>query len=387
MSEIPYYFETPVPKYFRENDFLSNPNLAAFISWAFSRCSLEKHIVNSKYGSVELEPFEFIFGRLTCSLETGLTENEIRGCIKRINSKTIKKKHQQKHQQNDQQNSNKNNQQLLEKITSKSTNKFTVYRWSTSVFLKTYSKEITSKTSKKSPAEFSSESPTKAPAKAPQSRYIKISKKNHHPDPSSFSTPPDQPHQFDLTDDLLLSKKIFQHNIQYQSDTKNLSLKSVSKENFKDNTDNSKNERLEVYPAVWLTAQELQECIAIKGSLEAVQHAIEFIMRSPGRKKKIMNWPNAVSTWEIKQNIKPRIQEHQEIAKKLSQLFDSYEKGNGYECNTFHDKLKDQTGILFTPQNAYKEAFFVPFSDLDFKKKVSKFLRDKKMQQGRISRS
>lgn len=114
MSKIPYIFETPIPKYFRDNGWMKKPNMAAFLSWCFSRCSSETRMIFHLQKAIHLEPFEFIFGRRQCSLETGLTEDEIRGCIYQLN-KT-------------------NNGEILKKIPSKTTNKFTVYKWSTNIF-------------------------------------------------------------------------------------------------------------------------------------------------------------------------------------------------------------------------------------------------------------
>jgi len=110
-------------------------------------------------------------------------------------------------------------------------------------------------------------------------------------------------------------------------------------------------------------------------------------LRSPGRKCKIYNWPNALATWEIKNTIKPRVKENEEMAQRLSKTFDSFEKGNGRTARVYHDRQKDQKGILFEPQSPYLQSLFIPFTDSEFKEKVSKYLRDNKMQQGRISNS
>ena len=357
MAEIPYIFELPPPKYFRENGWFKNPNMRVFITWAFSRCSLEKRVVYYLQKAVELEPFEFIFGRGACSEETGLTERQIRTCIDQLSENLSD-------QQNDQQKC-----QILKKTTSKTTNKYTVYKWSTELF----SKIATSRTTSRRPAE--------RPAERPQSRSenkIHRSKENHHPDPSSFSTPPEKfaaPDDFflitddsDGTDSLGTRKEdlIFYHNIHSQT---TLSGKGP----------------FEIYPGVLISKKDLEECIKIKGSFENVKTAVEYIMRSTGRKKKIYNWPNAMRTWKIEDCFKTRLTEHREMANRLINL---YKNRSGYICDTHTDRKKDQEGILFYSNNPVceSEEFFVPFSDPEFKQKCSKIIRRKKMETARIPR-
>ena len=79
MSEIPYYFETPVPKYFRENGWFDNENTFKFVTWAFSRCSTRSHKVVMQGKEIILAPFEFIAGRVSSSKECFLTEKQFRG--------------------------------------------------------------------------------------------------------------------------------------------------------------------------------------------------------------------------------------------------------------------------------------------------------------------
>jgi hypothetical protein len=137
MAKIPYFFETPVPKWFRDHGFLKNPNMCAFLMFCFSRCNTEKHLLYHIQKAIELEPFEFIFGRRICSLETGLTENEVRSCIHQLNDTPIG--------------------QILKKTTSKTTNKFTVYKWSTEVFCKSDPQQKHQQTTSRPPADHHNE--------------------------------------------------------------------------------------------------------------------------------------------------------------------------------------------------------------------------------------
>lgn len=87
MTELPYRFHTPIPRYFDDVGWL-NPNKAthlntlAFLFWSFKRCNLDQRIVCWDNKELELEPFEFICGRVKCSEEMGLTEDELRTQIK-----------------------------------------------------------------------------------------------------------------------------------------------------------------------------------------------------------------------------------------------------------------------------------------------------------------
>ena len=79
MSKLPYFFDTPVPRYFRENGWFHNENTWKFVTWAFSKCSSQ--IRTTIYDNMQLilEPFEFICGREKNSAECFLTPKEFRG--------------------------------------------------------------------------------------------------------------------------------------------------------------------------------------------------------------------------------------------------------------------------------------------------------------------
>jgi len=113
MSEIPYFFETPVPKYFRENGWFDSEHMFKYVIWAFSRCRSQPHKVVIEGREITLAPFEFISGRLTSSKECFLTENIFR------NQQKIMLK-----------------AGLLKKSTNSLTNHFTCYIWVTERFYK-----------------------------------------------------------------------------------------------------------------------------------------------------------------------------------------------------------------------------------------------------------
>lgn len=140
MSKIPFCFEIS-PSYFRKNGwFKPTPNgshfkTIAFITWCFSRCQAIRHKIFHDNREIELEPFEFVFGRRTCALETGLTDKEIRGQQKRLMETGF-----------------------LQKRASKKANKYSIYIWITESF-----------TEKKGQQE-GQQRASKGPARGPQTR-------------------------------------------------------------------------------------------------------------------------------------------------------------------------------------------------------------------------
>lgn len=113
MSEIPYYFETPVPKYFRESGWFDCEHMFKFVHWAFSRCQTRSHKIVMMGREVTLQPFEFIAGRLTSPKECFLTENIFRNQRLKLEKAG-----------------------LLKKTTNSLTNQFTCYIWITDAFCK-----------------------------------------------------------------------------------------------------------------------------------------------------------------------------------------------------------------------------------------------------------
>lgn len=114
MSEIPYYFDTPVPSYFRKAGWFENENAFKFIHWAFARCQNVSHKVVIQNKEYILEPFEFVAGRLSSHKECFLTEKQFRGIADRMQKEG-----------------------LLKKTANTKANKFTCYIWVKERFLKT----------------------------------------------------------------------------------------------------------------------------------------------------------------------------------------------------------------------------------------------------------
>lgn len=113
MSKIPFNFDNPTPSYFRKNGWLKKPNTCAFVTWCFSRCSSVEREICHDNQKIILKPYQFIFGRMICVEETGLTEREVRV------------------QQNSMEKAG-----YLKKAPNKTPNRFTIYEWMTEAFNK-----------------------------------------------------------------------------------------------------------------------------------------------------------------------------------------------------------------------------------------------------------
>lgn len=129
MSKIPFNF-IGVPSFFREHGWLKKPNTAAFLLWAFARCSNETKKVAHNYQEITLKPYQFIFGRRVCSEETGLTEMEVRI---QVNSMI--------------------NAGYLKNATNKTTKRYTIYEWSTEIFSENNNQQNNHQTTNRQPTD------------------------------------------------------------------------------------------------------------------------------------------------------------------------------------------------------------------------------------------
>ncbi len=139
-------------------------------------------------------------------------------------------------------------------------------------------------------------------------------------------------------------------------------------------------EKIEIVKGVFISQADLDSCMKIKGSLEKVKHAIEFIQGSKKRKHPIGDWPNALSKWKIENKTKNKVQEHVAYAEKLCEEFPEFENGRGWRCYIYNHGQKDQRGILFENSSGYQEAFFVALTDGEFQRKCEDFIRNKNMR-------
>lgn len=307
MAEIPYFFDTPIPRYFRENGWLDCENMFKFIHWSFARCQSVPH-KTVKYGrELSFQPFEFMAGRLSSPKECFLTENTFRNQLLKLEKAG-----------------------LLKKTTNSLTNKYSCYVWLTERFSKNNNQQNNQQSTNSQPTD-----------NHKSRREKRISKESHPSIPSVIGD--------GLIDD------------------------------FSSKLEKEQEGKIEVYQGVFLTQQELDDCIKIKGSLDKVKHSIEFIQTSKKRKHPITNWPNALAKWKIEVKAQVTIQDNLAYAEKLCKTFDNFQLGRGWRVQLYTDNKKDQKGILFQPESSYKTAVFIAFIDGEFQKKCYALLLENQM--------
>jgi len=138
----------------------------------------------------------------------------------------------------------------------------------------------------------------------------------------------------------------------------------------------SEKEKVEVIPGIFLSQEELESCVKIKGNLEKVQEAMKYIQGHKKRKSTITDWPNAMAQWKIEDKAKKNIEENIALAERLCKQFHDYKQGNGWRCYMYTDTMKDQKGILFECSSAYQEAIFIPLVDGEFEQKCRKTISE-----------
>jgi len=138
-------------------------------------------------------------------------------------------------------------------------------------------------------------------------------------------------------------------------------------------------EATEIVPGVFLTEQELEACVKIKGNVERVIEAINFIQSSKKRKHPISDWPNALSRWKIENKPRFNVENNIGFAEKLCKEYETFKQGRGWRCYMYTDRNKDQRGILFEPESVYQQGIFVSLVDGEFKEKCDKLLINNKM--------
>jgi hypothetical protein len=319
MSKIPFSF-TAIPEYFFTSGWLSfdNPEKFTkrmmFLHWAFKKCSIGPKKVPFDGRMVELGPYEFIYGRNKSAAECGLTCEELR------------------HQLNAHRNA-----KFIEKAPNSAPNRFTVYRWVTEAFYEN------------NPQLNPPLNPQLNPQLNPHKSYDRLKKRDKidHPSIPSF----EKKGQDDLIDDLSLKEN------------KNL----VHKGKYHNGMP------FEVY----LSQQELDECMVAKGGLERIKEIIDRVAGWPGRKYEIKEWKKTILGWNIKNSMGDRIADNEKLGKTIEEL---YGDSPGWRARVYRDNLKDQRGVLFEGQGAYMVPIFVSFSEPQFKEKCKELINTKKMK-------
>jgi hypothetical protein len=302
MAKIPYYFETPIPTYFRENGFFEKENAFKFIVWAFSKCSPEPRKVMMLGKEITLEPFEFIAGRRTAHKECFLTEKQWR-CL--LHSFT-------KHA-------------VLKKTANSRANKFSCYVW----LVEKFTKQDRYEKGQQMGQQRANRGPTKGHNLEDKKRRLK----EDHPSVPSNG------------DGLM--------------------------------TDDFSSEKIDMGSGVFMSREQLEACVKIRGDVERVKQAVAFIMNSPRRKTEITDWPNAIARWKIEDKAKVSIEKNIALAERLCSQFHDFSQGNGWQCRLYTDRQKDQKGILFECSNPHQQAIFIALVDGEFEKKCRQAVGEK----------
>lgn len=139
-------------------------------------------------------------------------------------------------------------------------------------------------------------------------------------------------------------------------------------------------EKIQVCDQVFMTQEEIDACVKIKGDLDNVKKAVEYILSSPRRKNTITDWPNALLKWKIEDKSKTRVQDNLAYSENLFKEFAEFTPGNGWRCREYNNSKKDCKGILFENQSPYHEPFFVSFSEEKLIEKCEEFIKTKNMR-------
>lgn len=179
MSDTPFFYHSPTPRYFRDNGLFKNPKNKAFVDWCFERCCPETREIFHDNQKLTLHPYQFIFGRAVCMEETGLTEDEIRTQQKRWEK-----------------------QGFLKKAPNKTPNRFTVYEWVLTCFIKTNPQQNPRCTPNKPPAGPPQSTPNTTPNtdldKGNEGKVLPPSKKEVKKSESKFPLKKEQQPLFEL---------------------------------------------------------------------------------------------------------------------------------------------------------------------------------------------
>lgn len=133
-------------------------------------------------------------------------------------------------------------------------------------------------------------------------------------------------------------------------------------------------EKIHVGHGVWLTKKDLDVCISCRGSLHVVEMIVHQVMTWEGRQTEIKNWVTTIKTWRLKNDRSSKIQRDEEFAREIDA---KYSQGDGWTARIWHDRNKDQKGILFESRGAVTEPIFYEFGTKDFEIKVNRIIKEK----------
>ena len=319
MSKIPYFFETPIPKYFREKGLFKNEKTWKFVTWAFAKCSNQAWTTEYDNCEITLEPYESICGRNKSSAECFLTPKEFRGQLNSL----LKR-------------------QLLKKGANTKANRYSSYIWVVDRF-------------SESKGQLNGQPRGQPRANSgPQSRRREEEEdKRNHPSIPSFENEGSRDGKIDD----LFSKEEDKNKIHVHSGA------YANKTPF----------------SVHLTKEQLDDCIKSRGSLERIKDIIDQVAGWQGRKYEIKDWYKTIKEWKFKNVVANRISENEEMGKRIQDL---YGECKGWSARIYRDPMKDVKGILFESSASVGNPIpiFVPFSDANFKEKCIETIKAKQMK-------
>jgi hypothetical protein len=259
MSKIPYLFETPIPKYFKEMGWFKNENTWKFVSWAFAKCSNQSYTTVYDNCEITLQPYEFICGRNKSSAECFLTSKQFRGQLIMLC-----------------------NEGILKKGANSKANRFTSYIWVVDRFSNNKGQLNGQQRANLGPTE---------------GHNLEEKNRRYKEDHRSF--PSFQKKGGDGKIDDLFSKEENKNKIHV----------------FSGKYYNG--DPCEVY----LTQEELDRCIQSKGSIERVKDAINQLAMWPNRKYNIKEWEKTIITWNFKNVIGDRIADNEKLGIQIHELY------------------------------------------------------------------
>lgn len=136
---------------------------------------------------------------------------------------------------------------------------------------------------------------------------------------------------------------------------------------------------IHVHREVFMSAEDLKECIESRGSLEIVKAIIDKILEWPDRKFPIRKWKDNIKKWTLKNSLGNQLAENEEIGKTLEKQFSHISQG--WALRHYRDRVKDDSGLLFECiGSSYSDSIFISYSIKDFRRKVDEVIKNKKMK-------
>ncbi len=140
-------------------------------------------------------------------------------------------------------------------------------------------------------------------------------------------------------------------------------------------------ESIEIYPNVFLTQEQIDDCVRVRGSLVRVKMCIHQIESLPGRRKSPPAMVNAIKTWVIDSKL------YDSNVKFAKFLCDEHAYSvDGWRCKLYDNRKQAIKCIVFYHKGMPKSDLYIDVWEYDFRAKCALELLRKGMQKSRISR-